>query len=73
MGILPLVRRWSSLLKAHEVLHLQERIRTEAALAAAYRATAGRCRDDELRRFVENEARICHQNIERLMGFLTRT
>lgn len=57
-------------LKAHEFLHLQEHIRSEAAAAASYRQLAGQCQDPELKRFVESQAQAADSLVQQLMGFL---
>lgn len=57
-------------LKAHEFLHLQEHIRSEAAAAAVYRELAGQCQDPELKRLVESQAQACDDLVQQFMGFL---
>jgi len=57
-------------LKAHEFLHIQEHVRSEAALAHKLQALAQQCRDPELRSFVQDHARLAYDNVQKLMGLL---
>lgn len=57
-------------LKAHEFLHIQEHIRSEAAAAASYRQIAGQCQDPELKRFVEDQARMAENLVQQLTSLL---
>lgn len=57
-------------LKAHEFLHIQEHIRSEAVVAQTATSMARQCQDAELKSFVEQTGRLAQQNVERLMGFL---
>lgn len=57
-------------LSAHEFLHLQEHIRTEAAAAASYRQMVNQCQDPELKRFVEAQAQTAEGLVQQLSGFL---
>ncbi|MFS8523529.1 MAG: hypothetical protein FWJ83_01595 [Limnochordales bacterium] len=57
-------------LKAHEFLHIQEHLRSEAVVAHHARSMARQCQDPELRRFVEEQGRLAQENVQRLMGFL---
>jgi len=57
-------------LKAHEFLHIQEHVRSEAAVAQTAQSMAQQCRDPELRSFVEQQGRLAQENVQRLMGFL---
>lgn len=57
-------------LKAHEFLHIQEHIRSEAAVAQTAASMARQCQDTELRSFVEQQGRLAQENVQKLMGFL---
>lgn len=57
-------------LKAHEFLHIQEHIRSEAAVAHKLQTLAQQCRDPQLRSFVEDHARLAQDNVQKLMGLL---
>lgn len=57
-------------MKAHEFLHIQEHVRSEAATAHKLQALAQQCRDPRLRGFVEEQGRLAQQNVEKLMSFL---
>lgn len=57
-------------LKAHEFLHIQEHIRSEAAVAQTSKSMAQQCQDTELRSFVEQTGQLAQDNVHRLMGFL---
>lgn len=57
-------------LRAHEFLHVQEHIRSEAAAASAYRQMAGQCQDPELKQFVEAQAQAAENLVQRLTGIL---
>lgn len=57
-------------LKAHEFLHIQEHIRSEAAVAQTAPSMAQQCQDPELRSFVEQQGRLAQENLNKLMGFL---
>lgn len=57
-------------LRAHEFLHLQEHIRAESASAAMYRQMAGQCQDPELKRFVEDQAKMAEDLTQQLTAFL---
>lgn len=57
-------------LKAHEFLHLQEYIRSEAAAATGYREMVQQCQDPELRRFVETQAQLVEGLVQQMTQFL---
>lgn len=57
-------------LKAHECIHIQEHIRSEAAVAQTAPSMAQQCQDQELRQLVEQAGRLAQDNVDRLMGFL---
>lgn len=54
----------------HELLDLQEHIRTEAATSQTARQFAQMVTDTDLRSFCEVEARAAEQNVQRLMSLL---
>lgn len=57
-------------LKAHEFLHVQEHIRTEAAAAAMCRQAAQECSDAKLKQFVETQAQLSENLVQQLTSFL---
>lgn len=57
-------------LRAHEFLHVQEHIRSEAAAASAYRQMANQCQDPELKQFVESQAQAAESLVQQLSDFL---
>lgn len=57
-------------LKAHEFLHLQEHIRSEAAASASFRQLAGQCQDPQLKQFVESQAQASENLLQQFLGFL---
>lgn len=57
-------------LKAHEFLHIQEHIRSEAAVAQSAVSMAQQCQDPELRSFVEQQGQLAQENVNKLMSFL---
>lgn len=58
-------------LKAHEMLDIQEHIRSSGASAHALRSMAQRVQDPEVRRICEAEEQSASSTVQRLMGFLT--
>ncbi len=57
-------------LKAHEFLHIQEHIRSEAVVAQKAQQLAQQCQDPQLRSFVEEHGRMAEQNMQKLLSFL---
>lgn len=57
-------------LRAHEFLHIQEHIRSEAVIAQTAPSMAQQCQDPELRRFIEQSGQLAQDNVQRLIGFL---
>lgn len=57
-------------LRAHEFLHLQEHIRSEAAAAVSLRQMAQQCQDPQLKQFVETQAREAEQLVNHLSSFI---
>lgn len=60
-------------LSEHEALEVQEHIRTEAASMHMCSALAQQCQDRELRQFIQQEARIAQQNVQKLLSILQGT
>lgn len=57
-------------LRAHEFLHVQEHIRSEAAAVASYRQMANQCQDPDLKQFVEAQAQVAESLVQQLTGIL---
>jgi protein subunit release factor A len=59
--------------KAHEVMELQEHIRSEAATAQTCRKFAEMATDPDLKQFCQQEARTAETNLQKLMSLFHHT
>lgn len=57
----------------HEILHLQEHIRGEAATAQSCRQFARNATDPDLKAFCEEHVRTAEHNVQRLMAHLRQS
>lgn len=57
-------------LTEHEALEAQEHIRTEAATMHMCNKLAQQCQDQELKQFMQREAQVAQQNVQKLLSIL---
>lgn len=57
-------------LTEHEALEAQEHLRSEAATMHLCNTLAQQCQDRDLQQFVQREAQVAQQNVNRLLSIL---